>query len=191
MMGEKVYMGGGITENEDDDQVFQYDPSRDEWSRLPPCQVEFFAMAQFMGHLITVRGLRGGYTGKVYHFKEQSRKWEEFLKPMATARFWPSVATTQSAIVARGGSTGVRDGEPVFCDTVEVYSSKTSQWHTADPLPVPCLGMTSATIADAWYQLGGGGTDGNDLTTVLCASLTSLIEKATSPTHQSASPMSV
>ena len=192
VMGEKVYIGGGTTKSgEDRKQVFQYDPSRNEWSRLPPCQVVFYAMAQFMGHLIRVGGgIRHGgynYTGKLYCFKEESqKKWEEFLKPMPTARVWPSVATTQSAIVASGGDVDVRDGKPVPCATVEVYSSETSQWHTADPLPVPCGGMTSVTIADTWYQLGGGGTDGNDLTTSLCTPLTTLIQKATSPTHQSA-----
>ena len=196
VMGEKVYTGGGATDN-DEDEVFQYDPSRDEWSRLPPHQVIFFAMVQFKGNLITVGGViqtdhgSCNYTGKVYRFKEQPKKWEEFLKPMPTARCYLSVATTQSAIVASGGVTGFKDGKSVPCDTLEVYSSETSQWHTADPLPVPCGGMTSVTIADTWYQLGGGGTDDKALTTVLYTPLTSLIQKATSPTHQSATPMSV
>ena len=76
---------------------------------------------------------------------------------------------------------------------MEVYSSETSQWHTADPLPVPCSAMTSVTIADIWYQLGGFGSVDDGITTVLYASLTTLIQKATSPTYsrQSASPMSV
>ena len=193
VMGEKVYVGGGATENvEDRNQVFQYDPSRNEWSRFPPHQVALFAVAQFMGHLITVGGETAhGVTGKVYRFKEESQKWEKFLKPMPTARFYPSVATTQSAIVASGGSTGISDDEVVLCDTVEVYSSETSQWHTADPLPVLCGAMTSVTIADIWYQLGGFGTGDKGITTVLYASLTALVQKATSPTHQSASPMSV
>ena len=149
-------------------------------------------MAQFMGHLITVGGriLHGSITGKVYHFKEQSQKWEKFLKPMPTARALYSVATTQSAIVASGGAT-VRDGKAVPCDTVEVYSSETSQWHTADPLPVPCGGMTSVTIADTWYQLGGAKNDYSLTATVLYTPLAALIQKATSPTHHSASPMSV
>ena len=43
VMGEKIYVGGGTTENvEDRYQVFQYDPSRDEWSSLPLHQVRFF-----------------------------------------------------------------------------------------------------------------------------------------------------
>ena len=194
MIWEKVYIGGGFTDSvEDRKQVFQYDPSRDGWSCLPPHKVGWFAMAQFKGHLITLGGipLGAGVTDKMYRFREQFKKWEEFLKPMPTARYWPTVATTQSGIVASGGAIGFRDDKAVHCVTVEVYTSETSQWHTADPLPVPCGGMTSVTIADTWYLLGGGGTYGKDLPTVLCAPLTALIQKATSPTHQSASPMSV
>ena len=194
-IGGKVYIGGGLADDDKDDafQVFQYDPSRDEWSRLPPCQVVFFAMAQFAGNLITVGGwiVGGDLTGKVYCFRKESQKWEEFLKPMPTGRYSLSVATTQSAIVASGGATGVRDGKPVSCTTVEVYSSETSQWHTADPLPVPCGAMTSVTIADTWYQLGGHGADDKAVPTVLYTPLTTLIQKATSPTHQSASHTSV
>ena len=77
MIGSKVYAGGGVTESvEDFNQVFQYDPSRDEWSRLPPHQAVSFAMAQFAGNLITVGGLiqNVGFTGKVYRLKEQSKK---------------------------------------------------------------------------------------------------------------------
>ena len=192
-MGEKVYIGGGHTEDDEDAYwVFQYNSSQDEWSHLPSHSAFFFAMAQFSGNLITVGGvMQDGVTGKVYRFKQHSHKWKEFLKPMRTGRTGFSVATTQSAIVASGGATGVREGKPVPCATVEVYSSETSQWHTADPLPVPCRGMTSVTIADTWYQLGGYGTDNKAIPTVLYAPLTTLIQKATSPTHQSASQISV
>ena len=195
VMGEKVYVGGGDTvEVEDRHHVFQYHTSRDEWSRLPPHPLIFFGIAQFAGHLITVggEGAEGGYdiAAEVYHFKEQSQEWEEFLMPMPIARHSPSVATTQSAIIASGGVT---DGETIPCATVEVYSSESSQWYTADPLPAPYYGMTHVTIADTYYLLGGDGDDSKALTTttVLCASLSSLVEKATSPTRQSASRTSV
>ena len=192
VMGEKVYVGGGSTEcAEDRKQVFQYNLARDEWSRLPLHHVVWFAMTQFEGNLITVGGVIPYTTGEVYYFNEQSQKWVKFLKPMPTARYQPSVATTQSAIVASGGATGVRDGNPVPCATVEVYSSETSQWYTADALPVPCVRMTSVIIADTWYLLGGIGTGGKSLTTVQYAPLTALIQKATSPTHHSASRTSV
>jgi len=142
VMGEKVYMGGGVTEEiEDSYHVFQYNTSLNEWSRLPKHPVHRFAMAQFMGSLITVggEGAVGGVdiTGELYCFKEESQEWEEFLKHMPTARFYLSAATTQSTIIASGGVTGVRDGSNVVCATVEVYNSETSQWYTADPLPAP------------------------------------------------------
>ena len=90
-----------------------------------------------------------------------------------------------------GGVTGVRDDKGVPCATVEVYSSETSQWYTADPLPAPYYYMSSVTIADTCYPLGGADADNNCVATVLYASLASLVQKATSPTHQSASHTSV
>ena len=186
-------MGGGATEEaEDRYHVFQYNTSRDEWIRLPSHPVCYFAMAHITGNLITAGGgTPGGATDKVYRFKEVSQEWEEFLKPMPTARFYPSVATTQSAIIASGGATDARDGKPVACATVEVYSSETSQWYTADPLPAPCGGMSSVTIAGTCYLLGGGDANNNDVATVPYASLASLVQKATSPTRQSLSDTSV
>ena len=198
-MGEKVYVGGGITKTQDRCRVFRYSTSGDEWSCLPPHPMIMFAMAQFRGHLITVGGERakGGIdiTSKVYRFKEESQKWEEFLKPMPTARFDPSVATTQSAIVAIGGAIGARKGWLVeikmSCATVEVYNSETAQWHTADPLPAPYSSMPLVVITDTCYLLGGDNDNNYPVTTVLYASLTSLVQKATSPTLQSTSHTSV
>ena len=191
-MGEKVYVGGRDTEEyEDRHHVFEYNTTQDEWSRLPPHPLIYFAMAHFTGNLITVggEGAKGGIdiTGRVYRFKEESQEWEEFLKPMRTARFLLTVATTQSAIIASGGVTDVRDGTDIPCATVEVYSSETSQWYTADPLPAPCSSMSSTTIADTYYLLLGWDADNKVVTTVLYASLTNLVQKATSPTRQSAS----
>jgi len=192
-MGEKVYVGGGDTEKRDNKfHVFQYNTTRDGWSHLPHHHVTNFAMAQFTGRLITVGGgIDNGPTGNVYCFKEESQEWVDFLKPMPTARAFLSVATTQSAITAIGGATGIRDGMFVACTTVEVYCSETSQWYTADPLPAPRYMMSSVAIADTCYLLGGIDAGRKTRTTVLYASLASLIQKATSPTHQSASHTSV
>ena len=180
VMGEKVYVGGGATGNSEDFyHVFQYTTSRDEWNCLPPHTVCYFAMGQFAGSLITVGGSEGGSetTGKVYRFREQSQQWEDFLNPMPTARYWLSAATTQSSIIASGGIT-TRGGRPAPCATVEVYSSKSSQWYTADPLPLSCYLTPSITIDNTFYLLGGTGADNKHTTTVLYASLTALLQRA-------------
>ena len=193
LVREKVYVGSGTVvraENVEKYLVFQYTPSRDEWSRLPPHSLRYFAMAQFTGYLITVGGKIGLdiADNKLYRFKEESQNWEEFLKPMPTARYFLSVATTQSAIIASGGTTGEKGGVFVPCATVEVYSSEASQWYTADPLPVTCYRMTSTVLADTYYLLGGNGANNKAIPTVLYTSLTSLVQKALTPTpHQSAS----
>jgi len=191
-MEEKVYVGRGVTEKHVDKfRVFQYTTTRDEWSHLPPHHVCFFAMAQFTGKLITVGGMLGTVaTGKVYCFKDESQEWEEFFKPMPTARWAYTIATTQSAIIASGGATHTRGTRFEPCSTVEVYSSETFQWYTADPLPAPYFASSSVTIADTCYLLGGSGSD-RSVPAVWYVSLTSLIQKATSPTHQSASHTSV
>ena len=167
-VGDKVYVGGGTFENFEKYLVFQYNPSRDEWSRLPPHFLRHFAMAEFMGNLITVGGKMDlDIVRKVCCFKEASQKWEEFLKPMPTARWALTIATTQSAIIASGGATSVRGGKFVPCATVEVYNSETSHWYAADPLPVTCYRMTSIILADTYYLLGGTSVNNKPIPTVL------------------------
>jgi len=80
-VGDKVYVGGGTFENFEKYLVFKYNPSRDEWSRLPPHFLRHFAMAEFMGNLITVGGEIGLdiADNKLYRFKEESQNWEKFL----------------------------------------------------------------------------------------------------------------
>ena len=186
VVGEKVYVGGGVTESGDDRYlVFQYVPASDEWTTLPPCPAFFFGLGQLSGELLTVGGVaRGTATKKVYHYKQESQQWEEFLQPMPTARYQLTVISAQSALTACGASTDVRCFP---CTTVEVYSTKTSQWHTTDPLPDPFRVTSSATINNTAYLVGGTTTDYEPTKTVPYAPVASLIQRATSRPQQSAS----
>ena len=179
-------MGGGSTDTNDDRYlVCQYDPASDEWTTLPPCPVVYFGLGQLSGELLTVGGVaRGGITKKVYRYKLESQQWEEFLQPMPTARYYLTVISAQSALTACGGAT---DTSGEACTTVEVYTTDTSQWHTTNPLPVPCWMMTSATINNTAYLLGGLTTDNKPTKTVSYAPVASLIQRATSHPQQSAS----
>ncbi len=182
----RVYAGAAIADSDDDQfRVFEYNPDRDGWSALPPCPVKYFGLAVFQGHLITVGGLgHRVYTGKVHHYREESRDWVEYLIPMPTARWQLSIITTESAIIACGGAAK-RGTQLEFFTSVEVYTVQTGLWHTADPLPIPCFSMTATTIADTCYLLGGGSNATTPVKTVLCTSISSLVQKATSPPQQS------
>ena len=178
-------MGGGGTPNlYHVHLVFQYNPASDEWTSLPPCPVAYFGLGQLSGELLTVGGVAGTATKKVYRYIPESQQWEEFLKPMPTARYGLTVISAQSALTACGGNA---DLNRVSCTTVEVYTTQTSQWHTTDPLPVPCWMMSSATINNTAYLLGGGIINNKASKTVLYAPVASLIQRATSHPQQSAS----
>ncbi len=89
-------------------------------------------LGQFQGHLITVGGVSRtkGTSDEVYRHKPKSRKWEVYLQPMPTARYYMSVITTMLAIVTCGG----KDSHNEYCATVEVYTADADQWFTADSL---------------------------------------------------------
>ena len=61
------------------------------------------------------------------------------------------------------------------------------QWYSAEPLPIECAIMTSVTIADTCYILGGNDSSFRATKTVLCASIISLIEQAASSSKLSTS----
>ena len=76
---------------------------------------------------------------------------------MPTARYGvtvvarPSSSPKPQAIAVCGGE----GGGGVDLNTVEVYCHSTSQWHAAEPLPTPLYGLTSASVGDITYLLGG------------------------------------
>ncbi len=180
LVGGKVCVGGGDTEDAYSYLLFQYDRGRDGWATLPPCPVRLFGLGQFNGHIITVGGRThgGDTTNKLHHYKEESQTWEEYLRPMPTQRRRLSVLTTQSAIIACGGV----DSKGQVCVTVEVYTDEPSRWYTADPLPIRCYWMTSVIVNDTCYLLGGCDEYLDPTKSVLqCASITSLVERAKSP----------
>ena len=164
--------------------VLQYSWRRGAWSTLPECPVRWFGLTQFTGRLTTVGGRdkTGSRTGRVCQFVSESQRWQESLPPMPTARSsvtvvsHPSSSLKTPAIAVCGGLTNV-----AVVNTVEVYSPSTSQWHTAEPLPTPLYNLTSATVGDIAYLLGG--LDANLSASKCCyaVSLDSLFNTAISP----------
>ena len=177
VIDNKVYVGGI---GDDELSVLEYNPVEDEWTRLPNHVVLFFGLCQFQGELVTVGGVStaGPITNEVYRYSAADGKWVEFLKPMLTKRLCIALLTTASAIIVCGGTTG--EEKPLA--TVEVYSSTTSQWHVADPLPQPCYLMSSVVIGGSGYLLGGSGASLDLITSVFSVDVATLIDRATSST---------
>ena len=190
VMGESVYVGGGGDWNilypppGGGYKIFQYSWRRGAWSTLPKCPVRRFGLTQFMGRLTTVGGVdqAGSRTARVYEFVSESQRWQESLPPMPTARWSvtvvarPSSSPKPPAIAVCGG---VHDGGVVL-NTVEVYCHSTSQWHAAEPLPTPLRALTSASVGDTTYLLGGEDRMYSSSKHCIQVRLDSLIDRAAS-----------
>ena len=187
VIGDEVYVGGGANDNKTDTMtVLKYNHFKDEWTRLPDHCVVLFGFCQFQGELFSIGGVPND-PAKVYRYSTADRKWVESLKPMPTERACPSLLTTASAIIVCGGYQPT--GDEVL-STVKVYSSTTSQWHSADPLPQPRFLMSSVTISGCGFLLGGVGANQQATKSPLCVDMATLINRATSPTrrHDTTSP---
>ena len=178
-IGNEIYLGGGVNTAETDlTAILMYNTVEEKWTRLPNHCVRYFGLCGFQGELLTVGGLSGELpTNKVYYYIKEDRKWVESLKPTPTVRVCPAVLTTASAIVVCGGLVEGENGELVATATVEVYSSTTSQWYTADPLPQPYAGMSSITISGCSFILGGYNADHKPIRSSFCVDMATLIDR--------------
>ena len=90
---------------------------------------------------------------------------------MPTARQSPGVLSLQSALVVAGGSTFWE-----YIDAVEVFKPDTSQWYRSDPLPTACEDISTVTIGNTCYALGG--SNDSYLNQALYASVDDLLRNA-------------
>jgi len=170
--------------------VFQYNPKQDTWSQLPICPTLQFGLTQLDGKLVTVGGRRLNQPttriSDVYIFQE-SETWENsIIPPMPTARSHTTAVNYKSTIVVSGGLTHWHTDSELrtYTTTVEVFQTKTYQWHHAEPLPVGHGNMSCVIVNDdTCYLTGGTESDGYASTQAYCTSVSNLISRALPPDH--------
>ena len=176
----KVYYGGGVASSDNDQyNVYCYDPMQDKWTTLPPLPVRYFGLGQFNGKLVAVGGEKNFSsikTKEVYTYDERSRKWKQTIPPMPTARRSPSVLSLelQPALLVVGGCTPLS-----YMATTEIFKPDKSQWHKTDPLPTACYDISlveTVTTGSTCYALGG--YNGSYLSQVFYASVEELLHNA-------------
>ena len=168
----KVYYGGGASVYEHHRHQYIiccYDPSKDEWTTLPPlpAAVRCFGLGQVNDKLVTVGGKEECdkitvATDKVYVYDEQSQKWNS-LAPMLIARFSPGVLSLKTALIVAGGAAITKKTNffgrisyiPTELNIVEVFKPDMLQWYQVNPLPRACYGISLISISNKCYALGG------------------------------------
>ncbi len=189
-----VYVGGGVcSSNAERCTVCRYHPGEDKWATLPPSPVRYFGVGQVSGQLVLVGGKvvsTRKVTGGVHVFVSESQQWEsQSIPAMPTARYALSVVSHSTVLVVCGG----RDDSDTSLPTVELYSSEASQWYQCPPLPFPRSWMSSVTIRDILFLVGGfsGLLQDSAEKSFLSASLTALIDRALHHSSGSASAESL
>ena len=167
----KVYYGGGICYDDDDEYcVHCYDPPQDVWSTLPTLPVRYFGLGEVKGELVAVSGTDSSYSASnVVHVFNKGRNWKRTIPPMPTARHSPAVVSLPTHLVVAGGD--MDDGD--YTDNVEIYNISTSQWSETDRLPYACMNQREIVYNNTVYLMGG--FDGKNLNKVCAAQVNKLI----------------
>ena len=169
------------TESEADRRtVLVYDPEGDEWSGLPPYNFSWFAMAVLMDELVVVGGqkLSSQKTDVLGKWDENLQKWTHPFPPMNKACNSPMVVAYENRwLVVAGGFGGTR-----HISDVQILDTCTKRWYHGTPLPLPISHVSTATIGNTLYLVGGYRYDGRSVVSandrVLCVCLPDLILQA-------------
>ena len=181
VVGKEVYVGF-VAVN------IKYNITEDSWSTLPEAPVVRSRIGSLSQKIILVGGqLQSNkrVTGDIHEFDEATQQWvrSTSIPPMPTARQSATAVswTSPSALIVCGGSN--EEDEPMT--VVEVYHSRTSQWHTVSPLPFPRDCMSHTVIHSVLYLVGGyeGKTKGSRKKTVMSTSIPQLLESCLQPSR--------
>ena len=180
VIDDEVYFGGGNTdENHDYNEyvVHSYKPSQNEWVTLPPLPVKYFGLGQLNGKLVAIGGVRAKDkkpTGEVYTYDEKVQKWKQTIPSMQTAQASPGVLSIKSmyALIVAGGEVKQNS----YTNAVEIFKPPMPQWYKAYSLPTACCEISTVSIDNTCYILGGYRYPSN-LKQALCVSMEDLFHK--------------
>ena len=183
VVGKEVYVG-----LVNSGKVLKYNITKESWSILLIPPVKYFSIEYLCQKVILVGGqLRSNWrvTGDINEIDEATQQWirSTSIPPMPTARTSATAIswTSPPALIVCGGSSD--ESKPLTA--VEVYHSRSSQWHTVSPLPFPRDYMSHTVIHNVLYLVGGYKTSaiGSYTKTVMSASIPQLLESCLQPSR--------
>lgn len=161
VIGDRVYYGGGIAEEQHEHIVYYYHITSDDWTSLDPLPIKSFGLGKFNGKLIALGGMtiQGEENTKVYTFDEESNSWISSEIPnMQMSRVFPEVLSLPSALVVAGGQSihYYRDYTGYYWKrSIEVYTQKTGWYWSDQPLPDSGTDLTLTVSGNNCFVLMG------------------------------------
>ena len=141
--------------------VLVYDPQADDWTELPPYAFSWFAMTVLNDQLVVVGGqaLTREKTDLLGMWDENQRAWIHPLPHMLKACNSPMVVTYKNRwLVVAGGFEG-----SWHLSVVQVLDISSREWFYGSSLPSPISHVSTATIGNMFYLVGGFKTKGANI----------------------------
>ena len=182
VIGKNVYIGVDFK-----GEILRYNITENTWSPLPTAPVRYARMGCLYKKILLVGGRLPPkqVTADIHEFDEASQLWirSTSIPPMLTPRQAVTAVSwsTPAALIVCGGY----DQEKRPVTIVDVYHSRTSQWHTVSPLPLPRSFTTHVINQNMLYLVGG--YEGTDVNTyiykkkVVCTSIPQLLDSCLQP----------
>jgi N-acetylneuraminic acid mutarotase len=156
VLGDRIYVVGGLTSAGPTDAVEEYDPVADRWRTLPPLpqRVHHPAAASWNGRVYVM----GGFTAQglsiwhsiasVYEYDPATERWRS-RTAMPTARGALASVVIGDRVFAVGGTNGVDTG------ALEAYDPRADTWTALRPMPTPRNHIAAVAMGSKLYVFGG------------------------------------
>lgn len=176
VIGERVYIFGGETDDAYSDRVMEYDPAGDAWTRMDPLPhgPVMGAGAITVGDTVLVMGGRGAsvVSREVWSFDPAAHAGNQWSRraDMPEERYGASIVLYDDEhlnVFSTGGNDlililGGKDSAHVGWSTVSIYDTANDNWILTNVLPLPqakCW-ASAAVIGDRIYSMGGVADSG-------------------------------
>ena len=184
--GQAVNIGKEVFVGFFNGNVLKYSITEDSWRVFPEAPVKFFRIGCLYQKILLVGGqLQSQLLSDIHEFDEATQQWvrSTSIPPMPTTRKSATAVswTSPPALIVCGGNDENQNPMTV----VDIFHSRTSQWHTVGPLPSPRDGMNHTVIHNVLYLFGGYETNavGSYTKTVMSASIPQLLKSCLQPSQ--------
>lgn len=185
VIGNQVYVAGGIVGSSTTTQAARYDPATDTWHAIAPMpQGRNHAAAESDGTKMYVFGGRGPGSGDgnvvangfdtVQIYDPATDSWESSLDPASTLAPLPQARGGMGTAVYAGGEFWVMGGETLdgagatadhVYDRVDIYNPVTNSWRAGPPMPTARHGIYPVLDGTRIRVVGGGVESGDSSST--------------------------
>ena len=163
VLGNKVYIGGGIIYPGSSSRLLVYNFTKDSWD-IMDTPTEDYAITTYHSQLVLLGGRNpnSGWATNQLWVLDKQHQWTKFLPLMTTERLRACAVSMGDHLIVAGGCCDnqafPRDQDeacPQNLDTVELYDGHGHHWRRVQSLPKAGSQIKSVLFEGNWYLAVG------------------------------------